>query len=472
MMTAGPTQSSSSFLSTWRAHSAALSSRAHTLVKEHFAEDQASIVCVPTAKGGEGHRAIEAFLKEWNSGNGIIEQKLMSRVLGRNSVAEESILTVVHDVEIDWLLPGVKPTRRRIVIPLATFVNFDEQGKIISKRMYWDQGSVMKQIGLLPVTVFCKANNTETTLPVLGPKIIDRLEETWGEDERRKEAEEMETQQDDRNMRSNGREAAAGILPGSHAGHHREEDNRPHSASSRASVSSLMTDSSAPQYIRKSTRGHAQANGSVPLNLFGGNDDVVPLKTSVPIDPRRFESHFSINGEDEESALAALKRTSISVDPRKNASHFSFGDEGSVAPSAEHDDGVYTHSPVAAGISNRRDPNWQGSESDRPSSAMSGKRTYGGAHSESHFEFAGGSDTSSVQRSAYSEPHQGGRKHSVRAHENNDIFGPATVTPGMRPGSNGRRDPNARSVQEDDPYSRPSSRVTRPPGGASTFSIS
>lgn len=52
---------------------------------------------------------------------------------------------------------------------------FDSDGKIKALRVYWDQGSVMKQIGLLPASLFCKANGSETVPPVLGPKIVDRL---------------------------------------------------------------------------------------------------------------------------------------------------------------------------------------------------------------------------------------------------------------------------------------------------------
>jgi carboxymethylenebutenolidase len=51
-----------------------------------------------------------------------------------------------HTSEIDWMLPGVKPTGRRVEIPLIAIVRFVD-GK--DEHIYWDQASVLVQVGLL-----------------------------------------------------------------------------------------------------------------------------------------------------------------------------------------------------------------------------------------------------------------------------------------------------------------------------------
>jgi carboxymethylenebutenolidase len=49
---------------------------------------------------------------------------------------------------MEWLLPGVPPTGRRMEIPTVVIITF-EDGKMKSERLYWDQASVLVQLGLL-----------------------------------------------------------------------------------------------------------------------------------------------------------------------------------------------------------------------------------------------------------------------------------------------------------------------------------
>jgi carboxymethylenebutenolidase len=46
------------------------------------------------------------------------------------------------------MLPGVAPTGRRVEIPLVAIVKF-EGGKLAHEHIYWDQASVLAQIGAL-----------------------------------------------------------------------------------------------------------------------------------------------------------------------------------------------------------------------------------------------------------------------------------------------------------------------------------
>ena len=50
--------------------------------------------------------------------------------------------------EMPAILPGIKPTGRKVVIPFVVVVGF-EDGKVAFERIYWDQASMLAQLGLL-----------------------------------------------------------------------------------------------------------------------------------------------------------------------------------------------------------------------------------------------------------------------------------------------------------------------------------
>ena len=74
--------------------------------------------------------------------------RLLTRTVGNNRVIDEFVFTFTHDIVMDWMLPGVRPTNRKIEIPMVAVVQF-EGDKIDCERIYWDQASVLVQIGLL-----------------------------------------------------------------------------------------------------------------------------------------------------------------------------------------------------------------------------------------------------------------------------------------------------------------------------------
>ena len=82
--------------------------------------------------------------------------KLISRTVAEDRVVDEVMLSFTHDCEMPAILPGVRPTGRKVTIPFVVVVGF-EGGKVAFERIYWDQASVFTQIGLidkagLPVT--------------------------------------------------------------------------------------------------------------------------------------------------------------------------------------------------------------------------------------------------------------------------------------------------------------------------------
>jgi carboxymethylenebutenolidase len=43
----------------------------------------------------------------------------VSRIVGSDHVVEESVLRFTHTLEIDWMLPGVAPTGRRVEVAVC-----------------------------------------------------------------------------------------------------------------------------------------------------------------------------------------------------------------------------------------------------------------------------------------------------------------------------------------------------------------
>ena len=98
----------------------------------------------------------------------------MSRTIGDDRVIDEFVFSFTHDIEMDWMLPGIAPTHRHVEIPMLAVVQF-EGDKIAFERIYWDQASVLVQIGLLdpaglPVTGAEQARKFED--PSLPPNVL------------------------------------------------------------------------------------------------------------------------------------------------------------------------------------------------------------------------------------------------------------------------------------------------------------
>ena len=72
----------------------------------------------------------------------------ISRTVGSDRVVDELLFSFTHNTEIDWMLPGVAPTGKYVEIPLVAIVCF-RGNKLYHEHIYWDQASVLVQIGLL-----------------------------------------------------------------------------------------------------------------------------------------------------------------------------------------------------------------------------------------------------------------------------------------------------------------------------------
>src|SRR5438552_6815269 len=105
---------------------------------------------IPTMTGGVGHDQLKRFYKYHFIGANPPDTRLvpMSRTVGTDSLVDEMLFSFTHTSEIDWMLPGVPPTGRKVEVPVVAIVQFRD-GKLVHKHIYWDQASVLVQIGLL-----------------------------------------------------------------------------------------------------------------------------------------------------------------------------------------------------------------------------------------------------------------------------------------------------------------------------------
>jgi carboxymethylenebutenolidase len=122
---------------------------------------------VPTLTGGTGRAQVARFYRDHFVGHwpGDVQVKSLSRTIGQNRVVDELIVSFTHDREMRVYLPGVAPTGRKVVLPHVVVMGFDEAGRVAYEHIYWDQATLLVQVGLLDPAL----------LPVAGAEQAARL---------------------------------------------------------------------------------------------------------------------------------------------------------------------------------------------------------------------------------------------------------------------------------------------------------
>jgi len=90
----------------------------------------------------------------------------ISRTIGKDQVVDELIISFTHDIEIPAMIPGIPPTGKYIELPIVVIMKF-KGNKIAHEHIYWDQASVLAQLGLLD----------QKALPVTGIQQSRRIKE-------------------------------------------------------------------------------------------------------------------------------------------------------------------------------------------------------------------------------------------------------------------------------------------------------
>jgi carboxymethylenebutenolidase len=125
---------------------------------------------IPTLIGGIGLNEVQKFYSSLIPSGKFFppdtEILPISRTIDAKQLVDEIIFKFTHSTEIGWMLPNIAPTGKRVEIPLVVIVGF-ANGKITHEHIYWDQASVLVQIGLL------KPNG----LPIYGIETAKKMDE-------------------------------------------------------------------------------------------------------------------------------------------------------------------------------------------------------------------------------------------------------------------------------------------------------
>jgi carboxymethylenebutenolidase len=105
---------------------------------------------VPTMTGGVGHDQLKRFYTYHFIPVNPPDFRLtpISRTVGTDTIVDEFIVHFTHTTHIDWMLPGIAPTGRAVEIPTVAIIKF-QGDKLVHEHIYWDQATVLVQIGLL-----------------------------------------------------------------------------------------------------------------------------------------------------------------------------------------------------------------------------------------------------------------------------------------------------------------------------------
>src|SRR5687768_5925527 len=137
-----------------------------TMTKEPY------VYHVPVLSGGTGYNEVYTFYSNNFVGKLPSDTKFVriSRTIGKEQVVDELIISFTHDIEIPAMIPSIPPTGKYVELPIVVVMRF-KGNKIAYEHIYWDQASLLKQIGLLDYTT------TNNVLPIMGIEQSKKLQE-------------------------------------------------------------------------------------------------------------------------------------------------------------------------------------------------------------------------------------------------------------------------------------------------------
>jgi carboxymethylenebutenolidase len=126
---------------------------------------------VPVMTGGAGHEELREFYSKRFIPQMPPDTAMtpVSRTIGVDRVVDEMVFEFTHTSRMDWMLPGVEPTGKHVKVALVVIVHFRD-GKLAHEHIYWDQASVLAQLGLIDAGLLPVAG-VESADKVLNPKL-------------------------------------------------------------------------------------------------------------------------------------------------------------------------------------------------------------------------------------------------------------------------------------------------------------
>ncbi|KAK3114763.1 hypothetical protein LTR53_006580 [Teratosphaeriaceae sp. CCFEE 6253] len=133
---------------------------------------------VPTLTGGIGQRDLFRFYRDYfiPQNPPSLTMTLVSRTVGTDRVVDEMIISFQHTQTIPWMLPDVPPTDRMVHVALVGVVCI-RGGKLYHEHLYWDQASVLVQVGLLDPKLVPESFRKQglKRLPVYGKETAEKV---------------------------------------------------------------------------------------------------------------------------------------------------------------------------------------------------------------------------------------------------------------------------------------------------------
>jgi carboxymethylenebutenolidase len=126
---------------------------------------------VPVLTGGVGHEQLRAFYSERFIPQMPPDTQMtaVSRTVGADRLVDEMVFEFTHTIKMDWMLPGLQPTGKHVRVPLVVIVHFRD-GRLAHEHIYWDQATVLAQLGLLDTARLPVAGDEEAA-KVLNPAL-------------------------------------------------------------------------------------------------------------------------------------------------------------------------------------------------------------------------------------------------------------------------------------------------------------
>jgi carboxymethylenebutenolidase len=107
------------------------------------------VLCIPSGTGGVGRADVRNFYTRHFLPQIPEDFELtpVSQTFGNNGLVEEFVVRFTHTIEMDWMLPGVRPRGRKVEVVLVGVIGF-KSGRIAHEHLYWDQATVLSQLGV------------------------------------------------------------------------------------------------------------------------------------------------------------------------------------------------------------------------------------------------------------------------------------------------------------------------------------
>ena len=115
-----------------------------TMVEDAYVND------IPVMTGGVGKPALREFYSKYGIPQIPPDMELIpiSRTIGTDRLVDEMLVKFTHTIRMDWMLPGIAPTLKQVEVALVAIIQFRDN-KLAHEHIYWDQASVLVQLGLL-----------------------------------------------------------------------------------------------------------------------------------------------------------------------------------------------------------------------------------------------------------------------------------------------------------------------------------